>query len=556
MAVNLAGFAAVNVFWQYLARGQWLDLSPAAYRQDLATPLGEMFLRPLSIFAYPWMILVTGLLLTVVIFVPIIVAVLYRLIHAALLVAVVAVIGHAPVLAVVLALGCVLAGRTSLRSDMPFLATLLGMVPVAVYLYLFSYLGSDSGAVVPLQRLLLAVPFLLAAVGAVLASAAVLALATLTGFRPGVVWPVLVVLLAAPVGIFYTRVGPDQLEYALIANDLAPGDAIFEPLALEAWRRQHQAEGLNPTTLRIRVQDDLQRRQDQLLARCRAFLDRNPRSRRAPAVLWVMGQAASLQLDGPALEIGLVKYTACHCSSTSAETWQKLVDEHPESPQAALAQWRLGDLAMRKQDARGAYDRLRLATKRLSALVPAKAAETESSKAMQVFSPAADVPALRYYAEALSSVRRLVWLIERNDVLGDPASAEAMAALLEVDQCELDCYQRLEELAGKYEHTRLGDNLKLAVALATPSLYERAEMLILLAQDARSDAAIEANYELGRLAMRTGQAPALPLVENLKKPQEYFELVTSAPPNPWQHPAWEHLASLKPATRPAGTKNP
>lgn len=556
MAVNLAAFVAANAFWQYLARGRWWDFSAAAYRQDLATPLREIFMHPLSIFVYPWMIVVTGLLLAVVIFVPIVVAVLYSLPYGALLAAVVAVIGHAPVLAAVLALGCVLASRTWLRSDMPFLATLLGMVPVAVYLYLFAFLGSDSGAVVPLQRLLLAVPLLIAGVGAILASAVALALAAATGSRPGVVWPVVAVMLAALLSIFFTRVGSDQLEYALIASDLAPGDAVFEPLTLEAWRRENRAEGLNPTTLRIRVQDDLQRCQDQLLGRCRKFLAGRPRSRRVPAVLWVMGQTASLQLDAAALEMGLVKYTASHCSPASAETWQRLCDERPESSQAVLAQWRLGELAMRKRDAKGAYDSLRLATKRLSALVSVEAAETESSKAVKVFSQPADVPALRYYAEALSSARRLVWLIERNDVLTDPASAEAMAALLEANPCDLNYYQRLAELAGQYEPTRLGDNLKLAVAMATPSLYERAEMLILLARDASSDAGIEANYELGRLAMRTGQAPALPLVENLRKPQEYFELVTSAPPNPWQHLAWEHLAALRPTTRAATTTNP
>jgi hypothetical protein len=150
----------------------------------------------------------------------------------------------------------------------------------------------------------------------------------------------------------------------------------------------------------------------------------------------------------------------------------------------------------------------------------------------------------------------LVWLIESNDVTNNPLSAEAFAALLDANPCGLNYYRQLSELAGRHEHTLLGDNLKLAVAMATPSLYERAEMLILLAEDPKSDSAVEANYELGRLAMRTGQAPALPLVENLRKPQEYFQRVVASPPNPWQQPAWEHLASLKPTTRPSATTKP
>ena len=556
MGINLLCFLAVNAFWQYLIRGRWTDFSLEAYRQDLATPLGEMFLRPLSIFAFPWMILVMGLLLAVVIFMPIMVAVLYRMVYAAVLVLIVAVVGHAPVLALALAMGYVLAARTSLRSDMPFLATLLGMLPVAVYLYLFSFLGSDSVAVVPLQRLLLAVPLLVAVVTAILACAAVLGLTTLTGFRSGVLGPVLLLLLVVPVAIFHARVGADRLEYALVANDLAPGDAIFEPITLDAWSRQNQAEGLNPTTLRIRLQDDLQHRKDQLLARCREFLARNPRSPHAPAVLWVIGQAESLQLDASALEIGLLKYTAAYGLPASTETWGRLIEKYPESPQAAVARWRLGEMAMRSRDTQYGCSHLRSAIERLARLAPNDEHQEESSKTMRVFAPPVDIPSRRYCAEALFNARRLVWLIESDDVMNNPASAEALAALLDANPCGLNYYQQLSELAGRYEHTPLGDNLKLAVAMATSSLYEQAEMLILLAEDPKSDSAVEANYELGRLAMRTGQAPALPLVENLRKPQEYFQRVVAAQANPWQQPAWEHLSSLKPTTRPSATTKP
>ncbi|HOF19533.1 MAG TPA: hypothetical protein PK082_11535, partial [Phycisphaerae bacterium] len=67
MLLNVVGFLAVNAFWQYLFRGEWLDFSAQAYRHDLVTPLGAVLVSPLSIFTHPWMILVTGLLLATVI---------------------------------------------------------------------------------------------------------------------------------------------------------------------------------------------------------------------------------------------------------------------------------------------------------------------------------------------------------------------------------------------------------------------------------------------------------------------------------------------------------
>jgi hypothetical protein len=555
-AVNLAIFAAANAFWQYLTTGRWLDFSLHAYRRDLATPLGEVLLRPLSAFSHPWMVLVVGVLLAVILVVPVLMSVMYRLLLAAVFLALVAFVGHAPVLAVVLGVGCLLAGRTRLRSDLPFLAVLLGLLPAGAYLYFFVFFGADSAAVQPLQRLVLAAPFVLAVVVAVLASAAVLGLARFTGFRPDVAWPVLLLLLAAAAVAFYARVGGDELEYSLVTENLAAGDAVFEPLSLETWSRQNRTEGLNAQTLRIRIQDDLQRRRQELIDRCLSFVGRYPGSERAAAVLWVAAQAASLQLDGPALDIGLIKCSASHPLGASAGLWERLADSYGRSPQAGVAHWQLGELAMRRGDVRAAYQHLVRAQEALSSRpVGAKAAAAGPS-VTEVFAAMPSEPADRYYTEAAFAVRRLLWLMDFNDVLNDPPSAEAMAAYLDCDPHDSRYLDRLSELAGTYEHTRLGDNLKLAVALACPNVYERAEMLILLAERPNSDAAIEANYELGRLAMRTAEAPALVLVENLRKAEDYFRAIQAAGPSPWKALAEEYLASRASASQPVPASRP
>ncbi len=514
MAVNLVVFAAGCVFWRYLGTGQWLDFSLASYGRDLGTPLGEVLLGPLSAFSHPWMIPVVGLLVGAMVFAPILISVLHRLALAAVFVALVAGLAHAPVLGAALGVGCLLAARTRLRSDMPFLAVLLGLAPVAAYFYFFALFGSDPSAVQPLQRLVLAAPFVLAVVVVVLAAAVALGLARATGFRPDVVWPVLVVLVAVPVGAFYARLGPAELEYALLTEPLAAGDALFEPVALDAWTRQNRTEGLNPQTLRIRIQDDLQRRRQELAARCLRFVQRHPGNEHSPAALWVAAQAASAQLDGPALQVGLIKYSASHPAQASVALWERLARDYATSPQAALAHWRLGELAMRRGEVHQAYQHLNKALEALPGR-SAQAARPIGGPIGAVFAPEPPVPTERYYAEANFAANRLVWLMDSNNVLQDLPSAEALAAYLNCDPHDAHYLDRLSQLAGLYEHTALGDNLKLAVALACPNLYERAETLILLAARGDSDTAVEANYELGRLAMRTAEAPALPLVENL-----------------------------------------
>jgi hypothetical protein len=86
----------------------------------------------------------------------------------------------------------------------------------------------------------------------------------------------------------------------------------------------------------------------------------------------------------------------------------------------------------------------------------------------------------------------------------------------------------------------------LAWSSATSDPYQRARALIPLAEvRPPTDAAIQASFELGILASGTAGARAMGLVENLRKPEEYFKLVIAAPDNPWKPLAKERLAWLE-----------
>jgi hypothetical protein len=566
LTILLASFAAVNAFWRYLATGRWLDFRPIAYYQDFITPLGEIFRHPLDVLTYPWMIVMAGLLLGLVVLVPVLISVLYRPLAAAPFVIAVVVFGHSPILAVFLALALaidtVLAATTKLRRDMPVLAVILGLAWGACYFAISALAGVDVAAALPLQRWALYAPFLIAFVSAVLAGAVVLGLARLTGFRQALVCVLLFVLPAAPVVVFYLRIGADELDYALIVNRLQTDGSIFEDEALEPWIRRHRDEGLNPQTARNRVKEDLDKRRKQLVDRCREFLERHAESDRRPAVMWLRAQAESLQLDELAFAAGLIKYVPSFALPASAEAWEAIGRAYPTAPQAALANWRLGGLALRaiasggRRDpnelAHKADEHLHRAREALSEMFPAAADRRPPPPPTGLFSPAADVPSRAYYLGAAEAVERLIWLMEQNGVLKDPNSAEALGAYLDVNPKLPDYDKRLADLlndtARKRESTPMGDNLLLAVALHTPDPYKRAEALVALAKDERTDAAIEANFELGKLALNTADARAIGLTVGLRTPEQYFKAVIAARPNPYQQKAAELLAAL--AARP------
>ena len=562
LGLCLAGYAGACAFWRYLASGQWVNFRPAVFYQDLTIPLGEIFRHPLDVLTYPWMILVLGLGMGLLVLVPLILAVLYRSTIAVPPILSLMLLGHMPVLALAVGVGCALVGRAKSRRETPCLAMALGLLPTAGYFALSALASMDAAVVLPLQRWVLYAPLLIAFISTAALAAMLLGLARLSGYRSVALLPVLTAILAGPAGLFYVEIGADELSYAVIVNQLQPSGSIFDDEALKPWSRRHDAEGLGKQALAEQVRDDLRARRDALVESCRTFLRRHPNSPRRPAILWLRAQAGSLQLDEVALAGGLIKYSPTFALPESAQAWKDLLDTCPASCQAALADRELAELALRliphgadaNTQTRAADEHLHRAAEALKGIVNSDNDQAAIDKRArpEMFFPPAEVPSREYYRGALEDVEQLAWLMSRNGVLNDPNSAEALGAYVDINPTLPDYAQRLgqllSEIAKARERTNLGDNIKLAIALQNPNVYERAEMLIALARDERTDAAIVANFELGKLAMRTAEAPDINrLVKGLKTPEEYFQIVIAAPENPYQHKAAQLLAGLQPA---------
>lgn len=555
LAVSLGGYVAANLFWQYLSTGDWQGLVRLSVWKGLLTlsgpwsrPLGEAFYRPLSILSYPWMIVVLGLALGLVILIPVIMGVLYRLRVAAAFVLVAALVGQAPVLALTLGLGACLAALTPLRTRRPLLAVLLGLLPVGLYLWLASYAAADAASVLPVQRWIPYMPMLVALAAAIVGTVLVLTLVRLTRYRPGAVWPAVVILLAMPVVIFYGKIGPAELEFSIIAHRLA-GCSLFEPTLAESLLRDRRAEGLSGEKLQNLVEADLSARQRELVAACDAFLARNAQSSRRPEVLWVLAQARSLQVDQNALQSGTVRYTETFALPQSEAVWRKLAEDYPAAPQAGLANWRLAELALREQKVAQARPLLDAAVTTLRNLAQRHTLAQRSEPLQAIFNPPPAVPPATCYDQARLDVERLAWLVNSNRVGADPAAAAALAAYLDADPSQADYYQKLVALRDNplYQKTSVANNIKLAIAKATSDLAQRVETLHAIAADgADLDAALEANYELGRLAMQPALARQAKL--KLKPSAEYFKLVAQGPTNPWTEQAAKWLAATQPAT--------
>ncbi|MCE5277267.1 MAG: hypothetical protein ABFD92_02800 [Planctomycetaceae bacterium] len=556
MTISAVLFAAVCAFQQYLTSGRWINFSAMAYLQDVKKPIGHILLNPLPVLQYPWMILITGLILAILVFVPVIVAVLYHLRFAAIFIVIQAVVSHTPVLAMVSAVGCLLAARTRLRSEMPFVAAILGLIPAAAYLHLMGYLGLNTATVMSLQRWVLYAPFLVATVAAVLACGMVLTLASLTGFRPGVIWPVLLALTAAPVTLFYTQVRADELDYRLLIEGLPAGDALLETRKFSDWLKASNAQGLTGQTLENQIESDLKAQRSRIFQSCKQFLESHPASRRAPEILWVQAQGMSLQVDRQAMAAGLLAYTSTWPLQGSASDFTRLVQSFPSSQQAALARLQLAQLDLRNGKADAAIEHLLDAQKRLAAAVLNTRPEAREA---DIFVPKAVLPSTTYLTDRLFSARRLIAVIQQGGVVTrsgtgpwqvDPQAAAALGAFLQVDPFSPEYRKAMRELAVAHAASSLGPFLRLQAAkadLATPGqppaavLHAAKDLQALASARPLDYLSAEANYALGRL-----HAELPPDLEGKLQEREYYEIVAQGPVSFWARMAGDALASMAP----------
>ena len=572
--VDLVGYVFVSAFLYYLSTGCWFDFSLHSYRSALASPLSEVLLHPLSIFEYPWMILVTGLLIAAVVFVPVMVALLYRQSIAALFILTVAVIAHAPLLAAFLAVGCILAGQTGLRRDLPLVALLAGLAPVAVYFYFFT--GGDETLLLPLQGLSVSLILILTLITAVLAGAVVSFLAKLMRFRPGIIWPVILVLLSVPVWVFSEKIGVDELDYALLTARVGPGEAFFAPsdfgelrqavvkdisypvriTSLPASTRPASQPASSPAsqqavaaskaalTMLARARVDLEQQRTTLMAGCQRFIKRHSDSARSAAVMWIMATAKDIRIDKQAIGVGIIRYRYAGPSAESQGAWSDLTERYPRCPQTFVAHQRLGIQALREgRSLQRAREHLRVAQTLLTTHMGQQDPNPPAGP-VGVFIRKNSLPSKEYYRKVLAETDNIIWLMEINEVRDDNSkNTDAFRDYMKRWPFVGTKSSELRELAKGYKDTNLSDNFLLTATLAEKNENDRAKQLSELAGEI-NDAAIVANYELGRLALRLEGTPAWSKM-NLKPAGHYFRIVKSAQDNPYRISAEQHLAWIE-----------
>jgi hypothetical protein len=545
LGVDMVLFLGLCLFTYWLRTGlflpfhgqEWFSLLLRSFKISGAdqVSLTDMLAGPISVQRTPLQVVILGLVMAALVSVPVLVSILYRFPFALPFVAMIAFAAVLPWLGITAVGACVLASLRPLRIGFRFGSALLGLVPFALYLWLSTRsAGGPPPGAGPLDQFKLYAPWGLSLMVACFNMAVVLSTASIVGYRPGAIAPVLAVLFAVPVVLFEAKIGQDELYYSVLEANYGPASpACFKQESLSQFiQRQPEAEeayakvfsatrdpleqvqrewrlGLAATLpLRQKVESlaiaDTEEDRMETIRRAETFIADFPDSRRVPAALYLEGRAMDMQLDVPRLRAeGTIAFLDDFPCGNSSGVWRSLAGSYPAHPLATVAMHRMAIQAVRQGRPQDAKDLLPKAVS-LAAQVLAQqrarvASPSEGWFALLLPSPP-EVKLLNVDIDGVAvQARQLLELIQANG--RDPSYGTAPLALLTRMNPHSPRYRvNLAWLDSRCPGSVLHDNLHLLGILSLQSVSVRIEELTQhLADFAGQDSIPQATYELGVL---------------------------------------------------------
>ncbi len=202
-------FALGCLFWAKITVGSFLLLGLGEPATGELWRIGQFTLSPLSIFEYPWQILILGLLMGVLAAAPVLVSQLLSFSYSIPFILSVCFLANMPGLAICLLISCIAAASRPLRFRSRFIAIALCMAPQLIY---WAILGGIRG-VEPIKLGFSFAPWICAWLTGLAIAAEVLGIGHFTRYRPGLVWIFTLLTVILAYGVFTRKIGFAELAY-------------------------------------------------------------------------------------------------------------------------------------------------------------------------------------------------------------------------------------------------------------------------------------------------------------------------------------------------------
>ena len=531
----VTAFVVSCFFWSKIATGSFWSFDIQAAIRPESWHLGQTIISGVSIFEYPWQIVVLGLLMGILSIVPVLISQLMSFGYSFPLILAVFFLADLPGFAICLLVSCIAAACRPLRFRSRFVAIALCTAPQLLY---WGYFGGARG-VEPIKWGFSFAPWIFAWIDGLTIAGFVLGIGHYTRYRPGLVWIFTTITLVLAVVVFEVTIGFDELDYQLYvaknnpehvsefhdhsiteALDETTRDPVIkkylegffypaDPIALREELKEEIQDKIRydrwPGWFIVPEELEYQAKRQWFFGQYDLFISERSNSRRMPIALYCKALLSEYSPDINVLgQNELLHFYSDYPYERSREIWYRLYSEFGESPESIEARWRIA----KHWAGQGQFE---LAEELLSQAETMLAAErskllekeqTSDESLFGLFRLPADsvmtVPKLNELQRRLGQLRTFIGPENRTDEAG---AIERLAEFVMLNPHASDYAQRIEGLLGQIEDKdRLRDNILLAQAKLVADEQLRAEKLSELHKNfGKTDGGMSALYELGLL---------------------------------------------------------
>jgi hypothetical protein len=530
----VAAFALSCLFWSKIQTGSLWSFDFRAINSPEFWRLGKSVTTGVSIFEYPWQILVLGLLMGIFAVVPVLISQLMSFRYSVPFILAVAFLANLPGFAVCILPSCVAAACRPLRFRSRFTAIMLCTAPQLLYWGCF---GGARG-VDPVEWGFSFAPWICAWLIGLGIAGLVLGIGHFTRYRPGLVWTVTCVFLVLAVVTFEIRIGFGELDYELYVAKNNPEDisefhdhgitealdetitnpavrkylaGFFyptEPIPLRAELKREIQTQLSydrwPSWFIVPPELDYQAKKQWLLQQYDLFIGLRAKSRRMPVALYYKALLSEYSADIEMLgQEETLHFYSDYPHERSRPIWLTLYRDFGDSPESIEARWRIAKhwagMGRLEQADKLLAEAQTMVDERLRLL---DEGQPQSGRFFSPFRPPPDsVITMVKLIDLQRKLNHLRDLISTQNLTDQEGSARRLAKFVMLNPHSRDYSWHLDEMLEQVgDDDPLKDNILLAQTKLVADEQLRAENLSQLHkkfQDA--DGGMQALYELARL---------------------------------------------------------
>ena len=548
--LSVSVYVLCCLFWHALLNTSDLLLDLTSLADTSLIRLGQFVVYPISIYEYPWQIIVLGAVMGVLATMPVLVAQLLSFRYSLAMILAAVFIAKLNLFGVFLLASCLAVACRPLRFRSRFISVVLCMAPQLVY---WAVWGSFD-TVDPVQWGFSFSPWIFAWLTGLLLAGIVLGIGHFTRYKPGLIWAAGVVLLVAAFWIFQEQIGFVELDFqAKVArnnpedcrsfqdhNLSGPISAVIEDPNMKSFlivkffpiepillREKLKEEiqrlivyDLWPEWFSAKMPDDLhyQAKRRELMALYDLFMEKWGDSDRVAIALYFKAMLSEYHPDTRYFEKNeVLRFYSDYPFYDNLLLWQKLYDRFPQSPESLEARWRLAmHLAGKEQ-----FDKAReLCEVTLTKIRDYQASQTQTDnaavKADSLFtafhSPARTVMTPFKLSDLEFRLRHLLTRISKDNLGADADAKRRLAAFVILNPHSNDYAARLDGLLAEMtQEDPLHDNILLQKTLLIKDARQRMQLLSELArQTPATDAGIQALFELAMTKVQIWKDPQTP----------------------------------------------